>query len=37
MASMYYDRKGRRWRVCWHVTLTGGVVGTEEEIISYLR
>jgi hypothetical protein len=21
MASMYYDKKARRWRVCWYVTL----------------
>jgi site-specific recombinase XerD len=26
MASMYYDKKGRRWRVCWHVTLPDGTI-----------
>ena len=26
MASMYYDKKTRRWRVCWHVTLPDGSV-----------
>jgi site-specific recombinase XerD len=26
MASMYYDKKGRRWRVCWHVTLPNGTI-----------
>ena len=28
MASMYYDKKGKRWRVCWHVTLPDGTVDT---------
>jgi site-specific recombinase XerD len=28
MASMYYDKKTRRWRVCWHVTLPDGTVDT---------
>src|SRR5210317_630783 len=26
MASMYYDKKTRRWRVSWHVTLPDGTV-----------
>jgi len=26
MASMYYDKKTRRWRVCWRVTLPDGTI-----------
>jgi site-specific recombinase XerD len=26
MASMYYDKKTKRWRVAWHVTLPDGTV-----------
>ena len=26
MASMYYDKKTKRWRVCWRVTLPDGTI-----------
>ena len=26
MASMYYDKKGKRWRVCWKVALPDGTI-----------
>jgi hypothetical protein len=28
MASLYYDKKTRRWRVCWRVTLPDGTIDT---------
>jgi len=26
MASMYYDKNGKRWRVCWRVTMPDGTI-----------